>query len=132
MRMWVFKLEGKMETCFLDYQEGKPLFTWPELVNDACLQFKKKEYRKNFQRMVSSSIVEISYEAFQGLGFLFVTNNKLLMKRSFRLNCLVGSLENIQSTIRIPSSGITQRSYHHQLNLITTQEEFSEQLGNSN
>ncbi|KAI3863740.1 hypothetical protein MKW98_031332, partial [Papaver atlanticum] len=127
-----FDLEGKMETCFLDYQEGKPFFTWPGLIDDACLLFDEAEYMKNFHRMVSSSIVEISYEEFQGRGFLFVTNNKILMKRSFHLNCLVGSIEYIQSTIQIPSPDRAHRSYHYQLKLITAREEFSEQLGNSN
>ncbi|KAI3849941.1 hypothetical protein MKW98_026855 [Papaver atlanticum] len=90
-----FELEGRMKTCFLDYQEGKPFFTWPGLINDACLQIEKAEYIKNFHRTVSSSTVEIYYGEFEGCGFLFVTNNKLLMKRSFHLNCLVGSFENI-------------------------------------
>ncbi|KAI3904718.1 hypothetical protein MKW92_038337, partial [Papaver armeniacum] len=122
-----FELEGKMKTCFLDYQEGKPFFTWPGLIIDACLPIEKSKCIKNFHRTVSFSTVEIYHEEYEWCGFLFVTNNKLLIKRSFHLNCLVGSFENLQPTIQIASPDRA-----HQLKLIITQEEFSQQLGNSN
>ncbi|KAI3869667.1 hypothetical protein MKX03_011864, partial [Papaver bracteatum] len=121
-----------METCFLDYQEGKPFSTCLELINDACLQLEKMEYVMNYNKTIPLSTVEMCYEQFKGQGFLFVNNNKLQMKRSFGLNFLVGSFKKMQSTIQIPSLDKTHRSYHHQLELITAKEEFSEQQGYSN
>ncbi|KAF9606470.1 hypothetical protein IFM89_025444 [Coptis chinensis] len=97
-------LEGRADSWFLEYQEGREIIEWTELTEQIYKRFEEvgqDNYVGNFNKLVQTDTIEEYYECFETLKAIMVSKNKELTEENFVLSFLSGLEDEIRTSVQM-------------------------------
>ncbi|XP_026416872.1 uncharacterized protein LOC113312322 [Papaver somniferum] len=96
--------DGKANSWFLDYQEGKPFIDWPQFSSDVCCQFEDVAYDNyvgSFNKLAQITTVEEYYERYESLKALMKSRNPSLSEDYYTMSFVSGLKEEIRNVVQM-------------------------------
>ncbi|XP_026450670.1 uncharacterized protein LOC113350764 [Papaver somniferum] len=93
--------DGKDDSWFLDYQEGKPFLDWDKFVHDVCIRFEDVAYDNyvgSFNKLAQTSTVEEYFERYEAV---MKAKHKDLSEDYYTLNIISGIKEEIRNPVQM-------------------------------
>ncbi|XP_026420039.1 uncharacterized protein LOC113316020 [Papaver somniferum] len=101
--------DGKADSWFLDYQEGKTFLDWDKFIHDVCLRFEDVAYDNyvgSFNKLSQTSTLEEYFERYESLKAVMKAKHKDLFEDYYTLSFISGLKEEIRNPVQMfkPSS----------------------------
>ncbi|XP_026453896.1 uncharacterized protein LOC113355284 [Papaver somniferum] len=96
--------DGKADSWFLDYQEGKILIDWLQFSSDICCRFEDvayDNYVSSFNKLSQLTTVEEYYERYESLKYLMKDRNPSLSDAYFTMSFISGLKEEIRNQVQM-------------------------------
>ncbi|XP_026440553.1 uncharacterized protein LOC113339513 [Papaver somniferum] len=96
--------DGKADSWFLDYQEGKILIDWLQFSSDVCCRFEDVAYDNYvgiFNKFSQLTTVEDYYERYESLKALMKDRNPSLSGAYFTMSFISGLKEEICNPVKM-------------------------------
>ncbi|KAF9619861.1 hypothetical protein IFM89_009643 [Coptis chinensis] len=96
--------EGRADSWFLTYQDGKGLVDWNALVEVICDRFElvgQENYVGSFNKLIQVGTVDEYFEQFEELQALMVSKNKQFSEEYFVLSFLSGLKDELKASIQM-------------------------------
>ncbi|KAL5710528.1 hypothetical protein ACHQM5_021078 [Ranunculus cassubicifolius] len=97
-------LEGRADSCFMDYQSSRNVVSWEDFVTDVCDRFEdihKSNYIGHFNKLIQTGSVEDYFTQFEDLKSFMTSKNPSFTDEYFVLSFLSGLKEEIRIAVQM-------------------------------
>ncbi|XP_026447045.1 uncharacterized protein LOC113347590 [Papaver somniferum] len=113
--MAAIHFDSKVDSWFLNYQQGKHKMSWDTFIHDLCVRFEDvahDNYVGSFNKLSQSTKVEDYYDRFEHFKAFMVANNPTLPESFYTLSFISGLKDEIRTTVQMFKPEDTSHAFY--------------------